>query len=171
MPMPLRSLSHLLALLTLTALPVGAQAASAHALGALGPASVWRCEVSRDQVLPAPFPNPVVMTFVLLEPSTANPTSPSQRFPLRSIIAGYTQEGELLNYNEIVMDSTADPQLQMPVLRRDARGVYSGTRSARVAPAGASPRTAQVPMTADEIARSLELAKELWRRRCAGPRA
>jgi len=171
MPLPLRSLKHILALLPFTALPVGAQAASAHALGALGPSKVWRCEVSRDRGLPFPFPNPVMMTFVLLEPSAPSARSPSQRSPLRTIIAGFTQEGEPLTYTEIVMDSTADPQLQMPQLRRDARGVYAGTRSARVASAGASPGTAQVPMTPQEIARALELAKELWRRRCAGPRA
>jgi hypothetical protein len=158
-------------LLMFSALPAGAQAASAHALGSLGPAKVWRCEVSREQGLPFPFPNPVMMTFVLLEPSAPSVRSPSQRMPLRSIIAGFTQEGEPLTYSEIVLDSTADPQLQMPQVRRDARGVYSGTRSARDTSSRGSPGHGQVPMTAQEIAQTLELAKELWRRRCAGPRA
>lgn len=158
-------------LLMLPARPAGAQAASAHALGALGPQTVWRCEESRDHLLPFPFRNPVIMTFVLLEPSAPSVRTPSQRMPLRSIIAGFTQEGEPITYSEIVLDSTADPQLQMPQLRRDASGVYSGTRSARDTSARGSPGHGQVPMTAQEIAQTLELAKELWRRRCAGPRA
>lgn len=157
-------MQRLIGLLAFVALPLNAQSASARALGALGPAEVWQCVVNTSSNrAPVPTPPGFFMTFVLLEPSARSPVDTSQRMPFRTVIVGFSPEGELLTYGEIVLDSTATPRVQMPNLRREPSGEYTGTWVG-----GSSGREQLSP---DEIAAGVAIGRELWRRRCTGPRA
>lgn len=138
--------------------PLAAQAASPRALGPLGAADAWHC-TDKSEPMPVPLPAPVMMVFTLLTPSVPSPADSTRRLPVRIITVGFSHEGELLVFSEIVLDSTASPRIQMPRIRREAKGVYSGLR------------VGGGPLSDTEVAMGVELARELWRRRCVGPRA
>ncbi len=155
---PVRAASALLADLERLTVPRGTQEASARALGPLGPAASWHCAVVATGA-PSPLTNPIMMTFTLLTPSAPSPADSTQRIPLRVITAGFMPDGEVLTLGEIVLDSTATPRVQTPQITRTPGGEYTGLRIGG-------------PILTDaEVAAALALAKELWRRRCAGPRA